>query len=137
MHYLSSAQIPFSRLFYSITMTEKAGSRAIDIGDVKHHEQQLPAIDSSPSERTARLAARATLQNALHGIPKQQLFAEVDQFCDRYDFNEYQAVFRKGALIAQRPKAWDAIEELNAEERAYIEQEHKHRSGHSHLAVSD
>ena len=103
----------------------------MDKSDIKavqtEFHEQLPAVDESPAERAARFASRATLQNALHGIAKPQLFAEVDQFCVKYGLTEHQAVFRKGALVAQRPRAWEAIEELDAEERAYIEREHKHR----------
>nr|XP_019006735.1 uncharacterized protein I203_00328 [Kwoniella mangroviensis CBS 8507]OCF70196.1 hypothetical protein I203_00328 [Kwoniella mangroviensis CBS 8507] len=84
-------------------------------------------IDYTPEDRDARLAARATLQNALHGIPKAQLIKESDEFCDAHGLEEHKDTFRKGALLAQRPGEWAAIDELNAEEKAAIEFEHKHK----------
>ncbi|WRT68189.1 uncharacterized protein IL334_005164 [Kwoniella shivajii] len=102
---------------------EKAKPKAI----VSHHEHAEPPIDYTSEDRDARLAARTTLQNALHGIPKAQLLREADDFCDSQGLEDFKVVFRKGALLAQRPKNWNDIEELDAEEKAAIQYEHDHK----------
>ncbi|WWD02360.1 hypothetical protein V865_000399 [Kwoniella europaea PYCC6329] len=91
------------------------------------NENDNVQIDYTPEDRDARLAARATLQNALHGIPKAQLIKESDEFCDAHGLEEHKDTFRKGALLAQRPGEWAAIDELNAEEKAAIGFEHRHK----------
>ncbi|KAK4689726.1 hypothetical protein P7C73_g373, partial [Tremellales sp. Uapishka_1] len=102
----------------------QAGDKAFG---VEHIENRYMNEDESPEERTARIAARATLQNALHGIPKSHLLSEVNEFCTTHKLDEHREIFRKGALLAQRPGEWDNIPELNAEDRAAIAYEHKHK----------
>ena len=113
-----------------------AGQGVNGASDLLEHQSQdketraltlIPLSEETPEQRQTRLAARATLQNALHGIPKAQLFAEVDDFCKRSGLQDHIDIFRKGALLAQRPKDWESIEELSLEERASIEYEHQHR----------
>jgi hypothetical protein len=94
------------------------------------HREEVSATrvaSETDEDRNERIAARATLQNALHGIPKQQLFAEVGEFCRVHGLEEHQEVFRKGALLAQRPKEWDGISELSVEDKANIRYEHEHK----------
>jgi hypothetical protein len=93
-----------------------------------HHQEDANALPlETAEERNARIAGRATLQNALHGIAKNRLFAEVDQFCKDYKLEEHQEMFRKGALLAQRPDDWALIDELSAEEKAAAEYERNHK----------
>jgi hypothetical protein len=40
------------------------------------------------------------IQNPLFGIPKEELFAQVDKFCAKEGFDDV-ALFRKGALAGQ------------------------------------
>ncbi|OCF41126.1 hypothetical protein I317_05040 [Kwoniella heveanensis CBS 569] len=95
---------------------------------VTYHEHAPSAVvDSTPEDRDAQVAARATLQNALHGVPKVQLLSEVDEFCTVHGLQDQQETFRKGALLAQRPGEWNDIEELTDSDKAAIEYEHKHK----------
>ncbi|KAK0262690.1 hypothetical protein LTR35_017698 [Friedmanniomyces endolithicus] len=43
------------------------------------------------------------IKNPLLGIPKHQLFADVDTFAQTYGMQEQLTLLRKGALIAQNP----------------------------------
>jgi hypothetical protein len=95
--------------------------------EVEHVETHLDIALETAEERNARIAARATLQNALHGIPKAQLFAEVDEFCTSYGLEDHQEIFRKGALLAQRPTEWGSITELDGEDRAAAAYERAHK----------
>lgn len=94
--------------------------------DEKHHEVAPNHNVETEEDRIARISAGATLQNALHGISKPQLFAEADEFCRVNGLEEHQEVFRKGALLAQKPNEWDSIAELSPEDRANVEYEHRH-----------
>ncbi|WVQ99795.1 hypothetical protein IAU59_006937 [Kwoniella sp. CBS 9459] len=95
-------------------------------GSATHHEHASFG-NSTPEDRDEQVAARATLQNALHGIPKGQLLSEVDEFCNVHGLQDQQETFRKGALLAQRPGEWDDIEELTDADKAAIDYEHKHK----------
>nr|XP_018261237.1 uncharacterized protein I303_05673 [Kwoniella dejecticola CBS 10117]OBR83395.1 hypothetical protein I303_05673 [Kwoniella dejecticola CBS 10117] len=102
----------------------------LDIAHNEHAPSATPSdtqIGFTPEDRDERLAARATLQNALHGIPKTQLLKESDEFCDNNGLSEFKGTFRKGALLAQKPKDWDLIDELNPDEKAAIKFEHEHK----------
>jgi hypothetical protein len=96
-------------------------------GDI-HHQEDADALPlEKAEERDARIAGRATLQNALHGISKIRLFAEVDQFCKDHKLEEHQEVFRKGALLAQRPDEWALLDDLSDDEKAAAKYERDHK----------
>jgi hypothetical protein len=60
------------------------------------------------------------LINPLNGIPKEQLLADVDQFCAETGLNDHVDVFRRGALVAQRPDEYEQISELNEEDLHWL-----------------
>lgn len=60
------------------------------------------------------------LINPLHGISKQQLLADVDQFCAETGMTEHNDVFRRGALVAQRPDEYEEISELNEDDLFWL-----------------
>ena len=95
--------------------------------EVEHHEDSVTLTGDRRGSKSTTLAARAVLQNPLHGIPKGQLYAEVDDFCKRYGLEEFQDNFRRGALLAQRPHDWDDISELTQEDKASVAYEHAHK----------
>ena len=66
-------------------------------------------------------------ENPLGGIPREQLFKDVDEFCQKWDLMEYQNVFRKGALVAQSPHAVQGMDDLTDEDKLVIEREHTHK----------
>jgi len=109
----------------AIQPTMKPG---IDLAIEIHHQEDASAIPlETAEERDARIAGRATLQNALHGISKNRLFAEVDQFCKAHDLEEHQGIFRKGALLAQRPDDWALLDELSDDEKVAAGYERSHK----------
>ena len=69
----------------------------------------------------------AMFENPLGKISKAKLLADVDEFVNKFELQEYAEDFRKGALIAQRPHQLDNIEELTDEDRAVIRREHTHK----------
>ncbi|KAI0602311.1 sugar transporter-domain-containing protein [Biscogniauxia sp. FL1348] len=72
----------------------------------------------------------AKISNPLSGIPREQLFAEVDSFAQRNGLTEYNLVLRKGALIAQDPNCFEDIqgeEALNEAEIYALKREITHK----------
>lgn len=67
------------------------------------------------------LGVTARIQNILHGQPKEQVISEVDAFCDKFGLQADREVFRKGALLAQRPHEYQMIEELSQSDKDIIE----------------
>lgn len=63
---------------------------------------------------------RANVTNPLHGIPKEQLLADVDAFCTEYGMEDKREIFRKGALVAQRPDDFEEINELDEEDKSWF-----------------
>lgn len=69
----------------------------------------------------------AVFENPLAGIPREQLFEDVDNFCSQYGLEEYRETFRKGALISQNPHAAQSLPELTDEEKKILEREVTHK----------
>ena len=72
----------------------------------------------------------AIFENPLAGIPRDQLFADVDKFCDENNLSAYNEVFRKGALIAQNPSGAQDLDILNQADKHILEREHTHKWSH-------
>jgi hypothetical protein len=60
------------------------------------------------------------LINPLHGIPKEQLLSDVDRFCAETGMTDHNDVFRRGALVAQRPDEYEEISELNEDDLFWL-----------------
>ncbi|WWC73562.1 uncharacterized protein I206_107534 [Kwoniella pini CBS 10737] len=69
----------------------------------------------------------AKLQNVLHGQSKEQLYAEVDQFVEEHGLQSDVDIFRKAALLAQRPNDYMAIAELSKEDKDALQYEGDHK----------
>lgn len=63
------------------------------------------------------------IQNPLHGIPRAQLLAQVEEFAKEKEMADKIDLLRKAALLAQNPKEFEQIPELDEEDRAVIRQE--------------
>lgn len=63
------------------------------------------------------------IQNPLHGIPKARLLSQVEEFVGEKGFNDRLKLFQKGALLAQNPKTFESIPELDEEDKAAIRRE--------------
>ncbi|KAJ6536340.1 hypothetical protein B0H19DRAFT_962966 [Mycena capillaripes] len=69
----------------------------------------------------------ARIQNPLHGIPKARLLAQVEEFVGEKGFDANLKLFQKGALLAQNPKTFESIPELDEEDKAAIRREITHK----------
>jgi len=100
-------------------------------------EEQQPTtrrasiFDNEETRRksVATLTANETgeIRNPLVGIPKEQLFSDVDNFAQEHGLTDIQPLLRKGALVAQNPAGLDEIEELEESERVTLREEVTHR----------
>ena len=66
-------------------------------------------------------------ENPLSGLTKEELLANVDDFCRRFKLTDFRETFHKGALIAQDPDSRDNLPGLTEDERTVLEREHTHR----------
>lgn len=70
------------------------------------------------------------IKNPLLGIPKEQLFADVEAFAHDNDLVDIIPDMKKGALVAQNPFGIDNIAELDDADRAIINLEQTNRWKH-------
>jgi hypothetical protein len=68
----------------------------------------------------ADVAQARDLLNPLHGIPKETLLADVDTFCAETGMTDHVEVFKRGALVAQKPLEYETISELNEEDLFWL-----------------
>ncbi|KAI2787092.1 hypothetical protein POX_f07450 [Penicillium oxalicum] len=66
-------------------------------------------------------------ENPLAGIPKAQLFKDVEKFCHDHGLMDKLEIMKKGALVAQSPLSFHEIEELSSEDIAILEHEKTHK----------
>lgn len=82
------------------------------------------------SKRTIRTHESGRIKNPLGGIPYDQLMSDVAVFVQEKNLVEHEAIFRKGALIAQNPDGFADItgpEALTEEEKEAIRFETNHK----------
>ena len=82
------------------------------------------------SDAVPRDKLNAMFENPLAGISREQLFADVDKFCNDNGLSEYNEVFRKGALVAQNPAGAQDLDILNQADKHILEREHTHKWSH-------
>ncbi|KAF2663404.1 MFS transporter [Microthyrium microscopicum] len=97
--------------------------------------QDVPRSDSFARRRSSigqELSSNVTgeIRNPLIGIPKDELFADVERFASEGGLTDQLPLLRKGALVAQSPFAYDTIGELDAGEVESLRQEQAHRWRH-------
>ncbi|KAG6833160.1 hypothetical protein H0H87_010547 [Tephrocybe sp. NHM501043] len=82
----------------------------------KHDEEHQRKIDLANN-------VQARIQNPLHGISKPTLLAQVDDFAKEQGMEDITYILKKGALLAQNPKDFENIEELDEEDKVVIRRE--------------
>ncbi|GAM36002.1 hexose transport-related protein [Talaromyces pinophilus] len=83
-------------------------------------------------QRAQELTENVTgeIKNPLMGIPKPQLMADVEAYANKFDLNHILPLLKKGALVAQNPKNFENIEELDEDDRQALRNEITHRWKH-------
>lgn len=101
--------------------TDKASDRQI--------EDAVADLNFDNDKTAERCAAGVTSEDAynpLRRLDKTALLAEADNFVDKFGLTEHRDVFRRGALVAQRPKEYADIPELSDADKADLAFEENH-----------
>jgi len=64
-----------------------------------------------------------SIQNPLHGIPREKLLKQVEEFAHKYGLDDKVALFQKGALIAQTPADFESVPGITEAEKEAIRRE--------------
>jgi hypothetical protein len=80
------------------------------------HHEDLEYGDAGPRVR-----------NPLRGIPKHELYQGVEAFTQEHNLQEYTEVFKRGALVAQKPLGYNSLSELSSEEKEALQYEQDHK----------
>jgi hypothetical protein len=126
----SSTQISTPRI-HNINMLELKR----DDVEKPHEENISPALSSQastsgrktevPGENGVPISAK--LKNPLSGFTREEMLADVELFAKEKDLEDIIPLLKKGALVAQNPKGFESIEELDDTEREWLRQEKSHR----------
>ena len=87
--------------------------------------QESNGIYDSEGRPTENIAA--IFENPLAGIPREQLFEDVGNFCRKFGLQDYLDIFQKGALISQSPATALDLPDLNDDEKDAIRREKTHK----------
>ncbi|KAL9937144.1 hypothetical protein V8E36_004379 [Tilletia maclaganii] len=115
------AEVPTSNIFRS----EKKGSSDEHSLQLNQNDVEYGHDYSLQKPNTA-----AILQNPLHGIPRDALFARVEKFAADKNLTSETDLLKKGALIAQNPAEFRSIDILSDEEKHAIEHEYSNKWSH-------
>lgn len=69
----------------------------------------------------------AKLENPLGGLPRAQLLRDAEAFAKKHGLGEHVDEFRKGALVAQDPLAFEKLDILTEEEKTQLRREITHK----------
>ncbi|KAI0768833.1 hypothetical protein BD413DRAFT_96037 [Trametes elegans] len=73
------------------------------------------------------VGASVKLANPLTGIPHDQLMEDAAAFAKKHGLDHLEQEFRKGALVAQDPTAFESLTQLDEEDKAVLRRELTHR----------
>ncbi|KAJ3529202.1 hypothetical protein NMY22_g9097 [Coprinellus aureogranulatus] len=98
------------------------------MSDGKHSTEKLSIHESEKIDATERpvdLAhnVQAKIQNPLHGIPRETLVKQAQDFASSNGFDDKVDLFTKGALLAQNPGDYESIPGMTEDEKNHIRRE--------------
>lgn len=64
----------------------------------------------------------------MYGIPRAELYAQVDAFAREKGMEDIAPLFRKGAVLAQNPRDFESLSELDEADKAIIRRETTRKS---------
>ena len=112
-------------------MSEKEESRAENIlngsNGPEYKEDGPSQEDIFDVDLTDQRKLNAKIENPLAHVPRDKLLEDIEIFCQQHDLTDDFEMFRKAALVAQRPHAYQEMSELTDVEKNALEREHTHR----------
>lgn len=110
------------------TTSDEKSNRKNDYPASFEHAEKPKEDNRRPDvEHLGRDHLNAVFENPLAGIPREQLLKNVAEFCKKYQLEEYQETFVKGALVSQDSANAINLPELTDEEREALIREHTHK----------
>ncbi|OXG21713.1 sugar transporter [Cryptococcus neoformans Tu401-1] len=92
------------------------------------HLEDVDVEDSRGQDvRNRNRNVSAKIQNPLYGLSKAKLLNLADQFSSDNGFEDKQDLFRRAALLSQRPNDFEDITELTEEDKHWIRREKTNR----------
>ncbi|PPQ89516.1 hypothetical protein CVT25_012188 [Psilocybe cyanescens] len=73
------------------------------------------------------MSTQSKIQNPLHGISREELLSQVENFAHEYEMEDILGFLQKGALLAQNPREPESIKELDEKDLDVIRRETTHR----------
>ncbi|CAO1618652.1 unnamed protein product [Sympodiomycopsis kandeliae] len=64
--------------------------------------------------------AEGKIVNVLAGIPKHELYKQVEEFAKQHDLVDHTEILQKGALAAQSPSTFEDMDEFDENEKKYL-----------------
>ncbi|KAF2163838.1 hypothetical protein M409DRAFT_25614 [Zasmidium cellare ATCC 36951] len=112
-------------------MASKDSKDAVDLTDIVRAEHSENGNhDGDVIKQAHRTSVEAMdrnepkeIHNPLAGIPKAQLFQDVESYAVEHHLTEVVDLLKKGALVSQSPNDIDSIEELTDDERRVLHEE--------------
>ena len=98
-------------------------------GGTEQHEKKSDSVGgyAADADVVPRSKLNALFENPLAGISEEQLFKDVDDFCNKFNLMGHNEAFRKGALVAQSPHTAQDMDYLNDQDKAVLLREHTHK----------
>lgn len=94
-------------------------------------EKQQIALDADIartwSREVVKVDEKTKQKNPLAGLSKEELLADVEAFAQEKNLEYVLDDLKKGALVAQDPKAFETVDELTEEEKEVLRREKTHR----------
>ncbi|KAK8869561.1 hypothetical protein IAR55_000128 [Kwoniella newhampshirensis] len=69
----------------------------------------------------------AKIQNPLYGLSKDTIIHMADRFCSEQGFDDRRDLFKRAALVSQKPNEFETIAELTEEDRHWLRREKTHK----------
>ena len=95
------------------------------------NEKQDTVLDAELARNWSRDAIKnvdkTQQKNPLASLSKEQLLADVEAFAQEKELEFILDDLKKGALVAQDPKAFESLDELSEEEKEWLRREKTHR----------
>ena len=113
-----------------MSLNDNDDKRDYKEAEYEHAEQR--ARRPSAVGVTAGADANKTI-NPLKDVPKATLLADVDNFCSEYGLGEHVDTFKEGALVAQAPDDFEAIEEVAEEDKAWLRKAQRNKWAHPRM----
>ena len=97
--------------------------------------QHLESVEKQDAAETARVWSRDVIQkdtntklkNPLVGLTREELYHDVEEFAREKDLEHIVEQLKRGALVAQDPKAFEELSELSEGEKELLRREKTHR----------